>query len=99
VLDPETMEKNDRAPQDSGAGETLTFEQGFEQLQALVRQLESGELSLEDSLKAFERGVKLTRLCQERLGAAEQRIELLTQVNADGSVQTQPFGGGVGQRS
>jgi len=82
-----------------GAEELLTFEQGFERLQGIVKQLESGELSLEDSLKAFEQGVKLTRVCQGRLSSAEQRIELLTQVNADGTVQTQPFGSGLGQRS
>lgn len=83
----------------SASDENLTFEQGFEKLQQVVKQLESGELSLEDSLKAFEQGIRLTRLCQGRLSAAEQRIEVLTQVQPDGSVQTQPLGGGLGQRS
>ena len=82
-----------------GAEENLTFEQGFEKLQIVVKQLESGELSLEDSLKAFEQGVRLTRLCQSRLSVAEQRIEVLTQVQPDGTVQTQPLQGGLGQRS
>ena len=59
--------------------ETLSFEAALEQLQSTVRQLESGELTLEEALKNFEEGVKLTRLCQEQLIEAEQRIEVLTQ--------------------
>ncbi|PIE02120.1 MAG: exodeoxyribonuclease VII small subunit [Thiothrix nivea] len=51
------------------------------ELEALVQRMESGELSLEDSLREFERGVQLTRLCQEQLQAAEQRVRILT---ADG---------------
>ncbi|WP_414718465.1 exodeoxyribonuclease VII small subunit [Thiothrix winogradskyi] len=50
-------------------------------LETLVQRMESGELSLEDSLKEFERGVLLTRQCQEALKAAEQRVKLLS---ADG---------------
>lgn len=68
-----------------------TFESALEQLQQTVKRLESGELSLEDSLKHFEEGVRLTRSCQERLGAAEKRVELLMKANADGSVDLQPF--------
>ena len=71
--------------------ESLSFENALEQLQQTVKKLESGELSLEDSLKCFEEGVKLTRICQDQLKAAEQKIEVLTQVTADGQVQTQPF--------
>jgi exodeoxyribonuclease VII small subunit len=69
------------------------FEQSLEQLQQLVKKLESGELSLENALKSFEEGVRLTRVCQEYLSAAEQRIELLTQANAQG-VELQPFAPG-----
>jgi exodeoxyribonuclease VII small subunit len=67
-----------------------SFEGALEQLQNTVKRLESGELSLEQALKNFEDGVKLSRICQEHLASAEQRIELLTKAGADG-VETQPF--------
>jgi exodeoxyribonuclease VII small subunit len=68
-----------------------SFEAALEQLQQTVKRLESGELSLEEALRSFEDGVRLTRVCQEHLASAEQRIELLTQASADGRVETQPF--------
>lgn len=71
----------------------LGFEAAMEQLQATVKRLEGGELSLEDSLQSFEEGVKLSRLCQKHLTAAEQRVEILMKASADGSVETQPFTG------
>lgn len=54
------------------------FERSLQELEALVLKMESGDLSLEDALKEFERGVQLTRQCQEALTAAEQRVKLLT---------------------
>lgn len=57
----------------------IHFEQSLAELETLVQQLEQGELSLEESLKHFEKGVGLARLCQERLNQAEQKIETLTQ--------------------
>jgi exodeoxyribonuclease VII small subunit len=69
----------------------LSFEVALDQLQTAVKKLESGELSLEQSLQQFEEGVKLTRSCQEQLSAAEKRVELLMKANADGSVELQPF--------
>jgi exodeoxyribonuclease VII small subunit len=68
-----------------------TFEVAFDQLQQTVKKLESGELSLEDSLRQFEEGVKLTRICQEYLNAAEQRIEILTKGSSPGQVNLQSF--------
>ncbi len=68
-----------------------TFESAFSQLQELVKKLEGGTLPLEESLKAFEEGVRLTRLCQESLSKAEQKVEQLMKVGADGKVQTKPF--------
>ena len=55
----------------------LGFEQNLEQLEELVTRMEEGEMNLEDSLKAFEEGVKLTRLCQEKLASAEQKVQSL----------------------
>lgn len=53
------------------------FENTLEQLEALVSAMEEGELSLEESLKAFEKGIKLTRECQVALEKAEQKVQTL----------------------
>ncbi|MGD8629294.1 MAG: exodeoxyribonuclease VII small subunit [Gammaproteobacteria bacterium] len=58
------------------------FETALQELEMLVQQMEQGELSLEDSLSHFERGVKLSRTCQQALKAAEQKVEILMQKNA-----------------
>jgi len=55
-----------------------SFETALDELEALVERLESDELSLEDSLALFERGIALTRNCQQALQAAEQKVEILT---------------------
>ena len=65
------------------------LEQALEQLETLVESLERGDLSLEDSLAAFESGIKLTRLCQETLAAAEQKVQLLIEQN--GALKSEPF--------
>lgn len=54
-----------------------TFESSLQELEKIVRNLENGDLALEESLKLFEDGVKLSRECQERLNRAERRIEIL----------------------
>ena len=56
----------------------IHFEQSISELEEIVKQLEKGELSLDDSLKQFEKGIHLARCCQEVLNQAEQKIELLT---------------------
>ena len=56
----------------------IDFEATLKELEDLVRKMESGELGLEDSLQAFERGVKLTRQCQAALKNAELRVRALT---------------------
>ena len=70
-------------------GDKPDLEQSLEQLEALVDSLERGDLSLEDSLKAFEAGIRLTRQCQETLAAAEQKVQLLIEQN--GVLKAQPF--------
>jgi len=62
-----------------GDGEPVDFEASLKELEGLVAQMEGGTLSLEESLAAFERGVKLTRDCQSALRTAEMRIKALTQ--------------------
>lgn len=58
--------------------ETPDFETALAELEGLVQRMEGGELSLEDSLKEFERGVQLTRICQDSLKVAEQRVKMLS---------------------
>ena len=53
------------------------FEESLAKLEGLVVKMEAGELSLEDSLKTFEEGVKLTRECQQALVQAEQKVKVL----------------------
>lgn len=55
----------------------MDFEQSLTDLQTLVERLENGELSLEDSLTAFEQGIRLTRDCQGALAQAEQKVQML----------------------
>lgn len=55
----------------------ISFEKSMTELEEIVIQLEKGELSLEDSLKQFEKGISLARNCQEVLNHAEQKIEML----------------------
>ena len=66
-----------------------TFEVSLKELEKIVRGLEEGDLSLEESLKLFEDGVRLSRECQERLNQAERRIEvLLTDGDGNPALQT-----------
>lgn len=57
--------------------EELTFEKALAELEKMVEKLESGELSLADSLETFERGVKLTSFCSNKLQEAEDKIEII----------------------
>ena len=61
-----------------GACDDLSLEVSLAELEGIVRGLEEGDLTLEESLKAFERGVSLVRRCNALLDGAEQRIEILT---------------------
>ena len=65
------------------------FEHSLAELQALVERLESGELSLEDSLTAFEQGIGLTRECQAALAQAEQKVQIL--LERDGELEEAPY--------
>ena len=55
-----------------------SFEDALKRLEEIVQRMESGDLALEDSLGLFEEGVRLTRVCSQRLDEAEKKIELLT---------------------
>ncbi|MEE9396489.1 MAG: exodeoxyribonuclease VII small subunit [Methylococcales bacterium] len=56
---------------------TLNFEKSLGELEQLVESMEQGDLSLEESLKSFEKGIQLTRSCQKALQEAEQKVQIL----------------------
>ncbi|HEX7955755.1 MAG TPA: exodeoxyribonuclease VII small subunit [Pyrinomonadaceae bacterium] len=79
--------------QTKNAAAASSFEAQLASLERIVRELERGELPLEQSLELFEQGVKLSRECQERLNEAERRIEVLLR-GGDGSTIAVPFESG-----
>lgn len=66
-----------------------SFETALSELENLVERMESGELTLEESLKSFEQGIALTRSCQQALNEAEQKVEILT--SNDPQADAEPF--------
>lgn len=72
---PKTAESSTNEPH---ATQIADFEGALDELEALVEQMEAGDLTLEDSLQAFERGIALTRSCQNALKEAELRVRTLT---------------------
>lgn len=84
------------------ANKNESFEESLGRLEEIVRKLEGGDLPLEESLKLYEEGTKLSRECMARLDQAQQRIEMLGK-DADGNPVTKDIGeaeegGGVGRR-
>ena len=71
--------------------EELSFEASLQRLEDIVGLLEGGQLGLSESLAQYEQGVKYLKFCYRQLERAEQKIELLSGVDAEGRVQTQPF--------
>ena len=69
---------------------TEKFETALKKLEDIVRRLEGGSLSLDDSLKAFEEGVKHAAFCAKKLDEAERKVEVLLK-QKDGSFSRQPF--------
>jgi len=70
-------------------GNKFDFNKGLTELELIINKMESGELSLEDSLKYFEKGVKLHRQCHSALTDAEQRINILSEEDNYG--EEKPF--------
>jgi exodeoxyribonuclease VII small subunit len=66
------------------------FEDSLKQLETIVGQLEQGDLPLEDSLKLFEEGIRLSAECKEELEAAEGKVQILLK-QRDGSMKAEPF--------
>jgi len=67
---------------------TPDFETALAELEALVDKMEQGDLSLDESLKQFERGVQLTRSCQQALKEAEQKVQILLDKDGQPSLET-----------
>ena len=67
------------------------FEQSLMELEALVDALETGDLSLEESLASFEKGIMLTRSCQAALNDAEQTVKILTEKNGQSTLDNMPI--------
>ncbi len=67
----------------------LSFEAGLQQLETIVKEMESGELPLERALELFERGMKLSDACRKQLEEAETRVEIL--MKRAGDVQPEPL--------
>jgi len=69
----------------------MEFEKKLGRLEEIVGKMETGDLSLEDSLKLFEEGVKLSRECNTQLQAAEQKVKVLLSIDAQGNAVTDNF--------
>ncbi len=70
--------------------EEIKFEKAMEKLEKIVEDLETGNIALDEALKKYEEGVKLSRICRERLSQAEKKIEVLTRA-MDGTLKKEPF--------
>lgn len=83
-------EKKAAAPVSEATPKPPSFEEGLQQLETIVKEMESGELPLERALDLFERGMKLSETCRKQLEEAETRVEILTR--RAGEVRPEPFG-------
>jgi len=66
------------------------FEDTFKKLETIVNKLESGDLPLEDSMKLFEEGMRLSKICSQRLAEVQKKVEVLLK-GEDGNYKTEPF--------
>lgn len=69
----------------------IKFEDAIKKLEGIVDELESGDIPLESSLAKYEEGVKMVRVCQDKLQEARKRIEILVKTK-DGKIKIEPFG-------
>jgi exodeoxyribonuclease VII small subunit len=75
----------------SAAQQPIKFEDSLAELERILRELEDGNATLEESLERYERGVTLLRTCHQHLNDAEQRIKLLSGVGPDGKLLLEDF--------
>ncbi len=69
----------------------MDFEKKLSRLEEIVQKMEKGDLTLDDSLKLFEEGIKLSRDCQSQLTKAEAQVKKLVSIDATGKAVTEPF--------
>jgi exodeoxyribonuclease VII small subunit len=86
-----SLNRDDRRVTETPKNTDFVFESALKELETLVEALEQGDLSLQQSLEQFERGVKLTRECQQALNSAEQRVDMLLAQSEDSD--TEPYAG------
>jgi exodeoxyribonuclease VII small subunit len=67
-----------------------TFESGIERLEAIVEELEDGDLTLDDALKKFQEGIKISRFCSKKLDETEKKVAILLR-DEEGSVRSEAF--------
>lgn len=67
---------------------SFSIEKGLEDLEKIVQQMENQQLTLEESLKSFEDGVKIVKKCQEALGKAERQIQILSEQSPEAPLDT-----------
>lgn len=86
---PEPIADNPQAS--DAATNTPDFERSLAELEGIVDKLEAGDLSLDESLQQFERGVQLTRACQAALKQAEHKVDVLMRKSGTNEFETAPF--------
>jgi exodeoxyribonuclease VII small subunit len=67
-----------------------TFESAMKRLESIVHELESGDLTLDEAMKKFQEGVKLSKLCSNKLDESEKKVSILLE-NEEGSIRVEPF--------
>ncbi len=89
--EPDMTEKNEKTA--SKRGKKDLFEKNLKELEQVVRELESGDASLDEMLSLFEKGIKLTKECTTALDNAEQKINILMRNRDTGELEERPFSG------
>ncbi|HEX4448901.1 MAG TPA: exodeoxyribonuclease VII small subunit [Polyangiaceae bacterium] len=84
-------QRSPSTPESAPGAEAPSFEVAIKRLTEIVQVLERGELPLEESLRLFEEGVRLSRVSQQKLDSAEKRVEQLLAVDDQGRPRTTPF--------
>lgn len=82
--------KTKDSAKDSSPKKEIGFEEAIEELEEITRKLESGAMSLDESIKAYEAGMELRKICSEMLGRAEKKLEYLER-RQDGSLEKKPI--------
>lgn len=78
-------------PSESSTDAALSFEEAVKRIEGIVQTLERGDLPLEESLRLFEEGIRLSRTSQDKLDGAQKRVEELLGFERDGTPRTTPF--------